>query len=167
MTIQKQGKTFIEMLFKERWLKTTIISFIGIFGYHSIIMSQKIYYCYFVIWLIGGIGCLINFKELFVYKKEEKNKYLLNYILILSIIIPIGLSAVYSYFSDFQPQGRYIMGIIVPFTYFLVNGIKTILDKIVKNKKIRNIIVGIIIALIIVISFKALFSYIIPTYKGK
>ena len=59
------------------------------------------------------------------------------------------------------------MGIIVPFTYFLVNGIKTILDKIVKNKKIRNIIVGIIIALIIVISFKALFSYIIPTYKGK
>ena len=167
MTIQKQGKTFIEMLFKEKWLKTTIISFVGIFGYHSIIMSQKIYYCYFVIWLIGGIGCLINFKELFVYKKEEKNKYLLNYILILSIIIPIGLSAVSSYFSDFQPQGRYIMGIIVPFTYFLVNGIKTILDKIVKNKKIRNIIVGIIIALIIVISFKALFSYIIPTYKGK
>ena len=59
------------------------------------------------------------------------------------------------------------MGIIVPFTYFLVNGIKAILDKIVKNKKIKNIFVGIIIALIVVISFKALFSYIIPTYRVK
>ena len=62
-----------------------------------------------MLWLIGMVGCLIEFKDLFIYKKNEKNKYLLNYIFILSIIIPIVLSITYSYTSDFQPQGRYIV----------------------------------------------------------
>ena len=52
--------------------------------------------------------------------ERRKNKYLLNYIFVIAIIIPIVLSIIYSYTSDFQPQGRYIMGIIVPFTYFVV-----------------------------------------------
>ena len=95
----------------------------------------------------------------------EKNKYLLNYIFILSIIIPIILSIFYSYTSDFQPQGRYIMGIIIPFTYFIVNGIQKILEKFVKSEKIRKGIVLVIMLLIIVISMKALFGYIIPRYR--
>ena len=59
------------------------------------------------------------------------------------------------------------MGIIIPFTYFVVNGIQTILDKIIKSKKIRNIIIILIITLIIAISFRALFAYVIPAYKVK
>ena len=167
LTVQKRGENLFDMLFRERWLLTTALSFVGIFGYHTIMMSPKIYYCYMIIWIIGGIGCLINFKKLFKFKKEEKNKYFLNYIFILSIIIPIVLSIIYSYTSDFQAQGRYIMGIIIPFTYFIVNGIEALLDKIIKSKNIKNIIVGIIITLIIVISFKALFGYVIPAYKVK
>ena len=84
---------------------------------------------------------------------------------ILSIIIPIILSIYYSYTSDFQPQGRYIMGIIIPFTYFIVNGIQKILEKFVKSEKIRKCIVLVIMLLIIVISMRALFGYIIPRYK--
>lgn len=167
LTIQKRGESLIDMIFGERWLLTTLTSFVGIFGYHSIVMSPKIYFVYFCIWLIGGIGCILNFKKLFKFNKNEKNRYLLNYIFVLSIIIPIALSIIYSYTSDFQPQGRYIMGIIIPFTYFVVNGIQTILDKIIKSKKIRNIIVILIITLIIAISFRALFAYVIPTYKLK
>ena len=100
----------------------------------------------------------------FLFNKE-KNKYILNYIFVLSIIIPILLSIIYSYMSDFQPQGRYIVGIIVPFTYFVVSGIKGILEKIIKNEKIRRIIIVLLIMLLIVITLKALFNYVIPAYK--
>ena len=157
LTLQKEGKSLIYMIVEKEWLNTTAVSFIGIFGYHTIMMSTKIYYCYLAIWVIGAIGCLINFKELFMYKKEEKNKYLLNYIFVASIIIPVLLSMYYSYASDYQPQGRYIMGIIVPFTYFLVKGIETLLEKFIKSEKIRNVIIIALMLLIIVISFKAIF----------
>ena len=165
LTVQRKNESIINMLTKDKWINVTLKSFVGIFGYNSMIMSNKIYYSYFLIWIIGIIGCLMKFKDLFIYNKEEKNKYLLNYIFILSIIIPIILSIFYSYTSDFQPQGRYIMGIIIPFTYFIVNGIQKILEKFVKSEKIRKGIVLVIMLLIIVISMKALFGYIIPRYR--
>lgn len=167
MTVQKEGSSLIYMLFGMKWIVITALSFVGIFGYHSIVMSPKIYFCYLAIWVVGIVGCLMKFKELFVYKKEEKNKYLLNYIFVVSIIIPILLSMYYSYASDFQPQGRYIMGIIVPFTYFLVTGIQAVLEKFIKSEKIRNVIIIALMLLIIIISFKAIFTYVIPAYRMK
>ena len=155
------------MLDDDAWIHITTRSFVGMFGYQNILMSNKIYYAYFCIWMIGGIGCLLKFKELFIYKKEEKNKYLLNYTFVIAIIIPIILSIIYSYTSDFQPQGRYIMGIIIPFTYFLVNGIQAVLEKFIKSEKIRKAIMVVLMLLIIVISFKAIFAYVIPAYRIK
>ena len=164
-TPQNRGESLWHMLYDDKWIKIVIRSFVGIFGYHSIIMSNKIYYLYFLIWLIGGIGFILKFKELFFYKSEEKNKYLLNYIFVIALIIPIVLSIIYSYTSDFQPQGRYIMGIIVPFTYFVVTGIETVLEKFIKSQRMKKIIVLVLILLVIIISFEAIFTYVIPTYK--
>ena len=164
-TPQKNNESVMDMLIKDDWIKTTLKSFVGIFGYQNIIMSSRIYQFYLILWGLGIIGCLINFKELFIYNKKEKNRYLLNYIFIPSIIIPIILSIYYSYTSDYQAQGRYIMGIIIPFTYFLVSGIKTVLEKFIKSEKIRNIIIIVIMVIIILIAQRALFGYIIPTYK--
>ena len=164
-TPESSNESIWHMLNEDTWAKTTVKSFVGIFGYQSILMSNKIYYLYLSLWLIGGLGCLLKFKDLFIYKKEEKSKYILNYIFVIAIIIPILLSIIYSYTSDFQPQGRYIMGIIIPFMYFVVNGIQTMLEKFIKSEKIRNIIIIMIMLLIIAISFKAIFSYVIPAYN--
>lgn len=164
-TPENSNESIWHMLDEDAWANTTAKSFVGIFGYHSILMSNKIYYSYLGLWLIGGLGCLLKFKDLFIYKKEEKSKYILNYIFVIAIIIPILLSIIYSYTSDFQPQGRYIMGIIIPFVYFVVNGIQTMLEKFIKSEKIRNIIIIMIMLLIIAISFKAIFSYVIPAYN--
>ena len=90
---------------------------------------------------------------------------MLNYIFVIALIIPIVLSIIYSYTSDFQPQGRYIMGIIVPFTYFVVTGIETVLEKFIKSQRMKKIIVLVLILLVIIISFEAIFTYVIPTYK--
>ena len=164
-TPESSNESIWHMLNEDTWAKTTFKSFVGIFGYQSILMSNKIYYLYLSLWLIGGLGCLLKFKDLFIYKKEEKSKYILNYIFVIAIIIPILLSIIYSYTSDFQPQGRYIMGIIIPFMYFVVNGIQTMLEKFIKSEKIRNIIIIMIMLLIIAISFKAIFAYVIPAYN--
>ena len=164
-TPENSNESIWHMLNEDAWANTTAKSFVGIFGYQSILMSNKIYYLYLSLWLIGGLGCLLKFKDLFIYKKEEKSKYILNYIFVIAIIIPILLSIIYSYTSDFQPQGRYIMGIIIPFVYFVVNGIQTMLEKFIKSEKIRNIIIIMIMLLIIAISFKAIFSYVIPAYN--
>ena len=164
-TPENSNESILHMLNEDAWAKTTVKSFVGIFGYQSILMSNKVYYLYLSLWLIGGLGCLLKFKELFIYKKEEKSKYILNYIFVIAIIIPILLSIIYSYTSDFQPQGRYIIGIIIPFMYFVVNGIQTMLEKFIKSEKIRNIIIIMIMLLIIAISFKAIFSYVIPAYN--
>ncbi len=164
-TPENSNESIWHMLNEDAWANTTAKSFVGIFGYHSILMSNKIYYSYLSLWLIGGLGCLLKFKDLFIYKKEEKSKYILNYIFVIAIIIPILLSIIYSYTSDFQPQGRYIMGIIIPFVYFVVNGIQTMLEKFIKSEKIRNIIIIMIMLLIIAISFKAIFAYVIPAYN--
>ena len=164
-TPENSNESILHMLNEDAWAKTTVKSFVGIFGYQSILMSNKVYYLYLSLWLIGGLGCLLKFKDLFIYKKEEKSKYILNYIFVIAIIIPILLSIIYSYTSDFQPQGRYIMGIIIPFMYFVVNGIQTMLEKFIKSEKIRNIIIIMIMLLIIAISFKAIFSYVIPAYN--
>ena len=164
-TPENSNESILHMLNEDAWAKTTVKSFVGMFGYQSILMSNKIYYLYLSLWLIGGIGCLLKFKDLFIYKKEEKSKYILNYIFVIAIIIPILLSIIYSYTSDFQPQGRYIIGIIIPFMYFVVNGIQTMLEKFIKSEKIRNIIIIMIMLLIIAISFKAIFSYVIPAYN--
>ena len=164
-TPENSNESIWHMLNEDAWANTTAKSFVGIFGYHSILMSNKIYYSYLSLWLIGGLGCLLKFKDLFIYKKDEKSKYILNYIFVIAIIIPILLSIIYSYTSDFQPQGRYIMGIIIPFVYFVVNGIQTMLEKFIKSEKIRNIIIIMIMLLIIAISFKAIFSYVRPAYN--
>ena len=164
-TPENSNESIWHMLNEDAWANTTAKSFVGIFGYHSILMSNKIYYSYLGLWLIGGLGCLLKFKDLFIYKKEEKSKYILNYIFVIAIIIPILLSIIYSYTSDFQPQGRYIMGIIIPFVYFVVNGIQTMLEKFIKSEKIRNIIIIMVMLLIIAISFKAIFSYVRPAYN--
>ena len=164
-TPENSNESIWHMLNEDAWANTTAKSFVGIFGYQSILMSNKIYYLYLSLWLIGGLGCLLKFKDLFIYKKEEKSKYILNYIFVIAIIIPILLSIIYSYTSDFQPQGRYIMGIIIPFMYFVVNGIQTMIEKFIKSEKIRNIIIIMIMLLIIAISFKAIFSYVIPAYN--
>ncbi len=42
--------------------------------------------------------------------------------LLLSVFIPFGLCVYYSYASDYQPQGRYIMPMLIPFMYFTALG---------------------------------------------
>ncbi len=162
LTPQQKDEGILEMLFKDKWIRLTFKSFYGVFGYMTIQMPNIIYVVIFSIWAIGIIGCILGLNELF--KCGNKEKIILNYTFILAIIIVIILSLIYSYSSDFQPQGRYIMPIIIPFMYFISKGIEKILEKCIKNEKIKNIIFMFLIIFLVGTSIFALFGCVIPYY---
>ena len=82
----------------------------------------------------------------------NSNKKLLDAILGLNIIIPIILTLYYSYYNDYQPQGRYIMPMLIPFMYFIILGIEKLIEKFIKKDKAKIIIKWALIIIPIVLS---------------
>lgn len=167
------------MLFETNWIKTSIDSFIGLFGNMNVRMSKIMYKLYKLVFVFGFIGLVLDkiYKirikiinkiknkqaEKTVEKQEKvknKEKILFNIIMVMCIIIPIVLSMYYSYFNDFQPQGRYVMPLIIPLMYFVVKGFEKIFNIFLKNRKVQNVIIGIIIALWTVAPIYIYFEYI-------
>lgn len=148
-TPQNTNMGLLNMLFKSGWTIVTLKSFVGLFGTMIITMGTKFYLLYFGVFAIGIIGYISKFYKFKHIKelKTDKNKGLLEIIFGINIVIPIELSIYYSYCSDFQPQGRYIMPMLIPFMYFIVSGLEKILDKFIKNEKIKKIMQIIIIVI--------------------
>lgn len=141
-TPQNLNQSMATMILKREWLQYTIKSFIGFFGPLTMPIGTKAYIAYIAIYFIGFAGYLVylikNIKLKF-YKKE-KNKLLLEIIFIINMIIPVCLSLYYSYTNDFQPQGRYIMPMLIPLMYFVTVGIKELSERFIKNDRVKNII---------------------------
>lgn len=57
-------------------------------------------------------------------KMHPMEFFVLQFSFVCCIIIPVLLSLYYSYMSDFQPQGRYIMPMVIPLMYFVTVGIE-------------------------------------------
>ena len=173
-TPANQGYSFEYMLKDLNWVGTTKASFIGLFGYMDTFMKGGFYKIYetigevallglvlgVVIWIIKKIRKNTTVKELILIN-EVKNKILLDAIFIINIIITIALSLYYSYNMDFQPQGRYIMPMIIPFMYFLTIGIKNIFDTIIKNEKIKNGLLSICIIILAIMAIYISINYVI------
>lgn len=177
------------MLTQTNWIKTSINSFIGVFGNMTVSMKNTTYTVYKYVIVFGFIG--LAFDKIYKLiknivdkiknkkisdksetkneeksleksedKKKNKEKVLFNLIMLICGIIPIMLSIYYSYFNDFQPQGRYMMPMIIPLMYFVAKGFEGIFNIIVKNKKIQNMIIGIVIAVWSVAPIYIYFEYI-------
>lgn len=122
----KEGLSVKQMYFDKGWLKTSYKSFIGVFGNMNVQMPQGYYKLYTGIFSVGLICVLLSYKKLHAMRKTKKVFYSL---IIGSIIFPICLSTWYSYFSDFQPQGRYVLSILLPLMLLLSKGIISIINK--------------------------------------
>lgn len=125
------------------WIRTTYRSTIGYFGYFKYALGLDIYEIHKKLMALGLLGCVLlagqfllswlpksRMKGMFLrYKNCEMHPIsfcLLQFSLGCCIIIPVLLSLYYSYCSDFQPQGRYIMPMIVPLMYFVAVGIQRV-----------------------------------------
>ena len=164
-TPQRQGMSLINMLFTEKWAQLTLKSFIALFGIMNLVPPFYIYHFFLAIFAGGIIGYIAKYFSLKNLKEfiKDKNKLVLEILFGINIIIPIALSISSSFFSDFEPQGRYIMPMLIPFMYFITKGIQNILDKIIKNEKVRKVLQIILMTALVLIAIFTVY-YIIKVY---
>ena len=152
-TYQNQGISVFSMIFDTNWIITTIKSFICTTGYMQYMISGKRFCLYLIIILFGMIMMLIALKRKYQFKFKFENYFII--CLILCVLIPIILSIKYSYSIDYQPQGRYIMSILIPIALFMSIGYEYFSEFIenkiqIKSRYIELSMIGIYILLFVI-----------------
>lgn len=129
ITWQTQGYSLLDMLKESDFLNLTTMSFIGTYGAMSIVTSIWIYRFYKL--LLGGgvlfylISCFIrkDFPDA-LYQKRPGLRIFYHCNMIFCIFIPFLLSAYYSWSTDYQPQGRYLLPALIPVCYYCIRGLQ-------------------------------------------
>ena len=97
----------------------------GTFGAMSILLKKFMYVILSAVCAVGGGGILLHIRSAFGKNTNARQKRLrcFQWIMLISMVFPIALSIYYSYYSDFQPQGRYVLPLLIPLMYFVTLGI--------------------------------------------
>lgn len=141
-TPNKLGYSLKYMLFDMEWLKGSKDSFVAAFGYLQYFLKEWQYSVYFIFILIGLGGNVFSFKNYLENRKnnlqlqKEKScskKTIGGWCMLLMCIVTISISAYYSFYNDFQAQGRYCMPMLIPFSLLVIKGVESIGEKENKN----------------------------------
>lgn len=155
----EKGEPLSQMLKEDGWIFSTCKSFIGNFGYMKIGLKIWMYVCYCLIFFTGFIGVLLAFKKMFL------GKSILQWTFIPAILFPIAISMYYSYYSDYQPQGRYILPLLIPFMYFVSEGISEVIQRICRNHdKLAARATYAVTALVVAIGILSYVLVLVPAY---
>ncbi len=132
LTWKKQGYSLWDMLRKSDFINLSILSFIGIFGPMSIVTSVWVYRFYKTLFFLGTASCLfLGRRSRTSVPSAGKNRdglrifYHIN--MVFCMVMPLCLSLVYSYSTDFQPQGRSLLPALLPLCYYTVRGLEKLL----------------------------------------
>ncbi len=107
-TPHNMGESITHMVFLRPWIVDTFKSSVGFFGYMMFQCSMKFYIVYAIIDVLGYLFFLINTATKRANLKENIKGIFFRYMIIIAALIPVLLSIHYSYYTDYQPQGRYI-----------------------------------------------------------
>lgn len=93
--------------------------------------------------------------------KNGYKKIILSCCIVLSCLVTVALSAYYSVRIDYQPQGRYVIYLIVPLIVYCLYGIKYIADRVLVEGY-RNTILLILTTIYVSNTFVIFSSLILP-----
>jgi hypothetical protein len=134
-TLKEAGVSLSYMLFQKGFLLWTYLGFIGVFGRMSLWMLPSIYrgYTIFFIVCLAALlpSVLAGIRSLF--RRRVTDGMVIRLHILAAGLIPVILSIMYSYTSDYQPQGRYVMPAFIPFAFFLADGaekLEVLLDRV-------------------------------------
>ena len=167
------------------WILTVCVSFIGTFGQMEIYMPytvSKLYMLFFAVGIISVFFVKETFdlrKKMYVAQRKavgndrwkiktkvisrEWNKEgIFHLMMVFLIMIPVFLFLYYVYYSDNQPQGRYLIPALYPLMYFVTLGWNNILTKTVKNEKVRSLIYRVLTVLLVISPFACWAFLILP-----
>lgn len=122
-TIQSTEGTLRFLFMETPFVSTLIESFIATFGTMDIKTFPFVYFGFKLLIVIGGIGFLIPLeKRTYLKELPESTTGVFNVVMIFDCIIPAALCVWYSYSWDYQPQGRYILPLLIPLMYLAATG---------------------------------------------
>lgn len=184
ITWQSQGYSLFDMLSESEFMNLSTMSFIGIYGPMTIVTSIWIYRFYKLLFVSGFVLCLIlcfikkEFPDV-LYQKRPALRIFYHCNMIFCIFMPFILSAYYSWSTDYQPQGRYLLPALIPVCYYCIRGLQKawilFTELFIKYKKPINtaafnrIFTGLIILLCIAIIVSLLitvYGYAFPYYEA-
>ncbi|MFD1885672.1 phospholipid carrier-dependent glycosyltransferase [Paenibacillus wenxiniae] len=150
----------IDLLTDLNYLRSVFHSFVGQFGYMSVIMDDLYYRFYLYTGIIGTLGFVLRF----IYEKQKRvldlGKILLICSIFLSCLITISLHIYYSLTHDYQPQGRYIMAIVVPLIIVVTYGFQYIVKNYIVYQK-EKIVVAVLCLLFLYVNYNIYITYIV------
>ncbi|MNW44174.1 hypothetical protein D3C74_213970 [compost metagenome] len=161
-TMHTLGVSLKEMLIDYRWLEITFKSFLGIFGYMDRPLPHNVYIVaipLLTLSLLGLVSLAKNFVgRLIKYKKEAENKLI--YLLLFALIpLAFGLSIYYSYFSDFQAQGRYVYPALFPIILFFCLGLREVI-----TERLRGAVYLCIAVAMFILNIYSVLRILLPSY---
>lgn len=195
LTPKRQGYSVWGMMWihpgtwQHNWLITVLVSFVGTFGYMTIFMPYTMSKIYWLVYIAGGAGILfslrmfgfhriyawntataiggtnVKVKSLAITKAWDKER-IFNLAMLAAAIIPPILLLQYSWASDFQAQGRYILPMLLPMMYFITKGYETMLNRWVKKETIRKWCYRVLSILIVALTLYTFAGTFYPAYAG-
>lgn len=141
VTWQSQGYSIWDMLTKSDFVTLTVLSFIGIYGPMTIVTSLWVYRFYKALFALGILLCIFlplsqtaAERPFFSNRRGLRIFYHIN--MTFCMVMPLILSLVYSYSTDYQPQGRYCLPALLPLCFYTVSGLEK-LCKLNAMKKLK------------------------------
>lgn len=166
-TPASEGVTLRFMLMNMHWLSSSLLTFIATLGYSKLLPNFSagyfLYLFFFAVCLIGFFFSLRHTKHM-LKQPGQRGKLLFSSMAVVCVIIPILLSLIYSYFTDFQAQGRYLLPCLVPVMYLAVAGFGDLLERLVKNNTAKRWVVSILCTVYAISPIYILAFIIFPTY---
>lgn len=164
-SLYEQGVSLSTMLFDApyQWVRTSLNSFIAVFGYMQFFAPEFVYQLIIGCLLIGVVGLGVYVLEFINGRKMCNVEMLIFYVsMMLCSVIVIGLSLVYSYLSGFQPQGRYCYPMFVAAIVFVAKGYEVLVRKI-KQENYKYAVVSAVCTTWIVTCLSVYFTVYLPT----
>lgn len=182
VTPQKAGYSLWEMLSKgypdrdvgDSWAQNMTESFVGRFGQMNIAMPRWMINLYLNFIKLGLLMVLLHPVKVLTKKMKNSSEIggasrflaaavrkslsregLFHWCMLAAAVIPNILNIYYSYFSDYQPQGRYSLPMMIPLTYFVMRGYEYLTGKLeetpARRKKVFLILSGAFLVLAVIV----------------
>lgn len=192
ITYRSMGYTVPSMLFRSDFLVLSLNSFICMYGPMIVTTALWIYRFYKFLFLAGLLGSILPSprpdrkpKGIDFSGRTALNRFF-HVNMVFCMLVPFVLSIIYSYSIDYQPQGRYLMPVLIPLCYYCVRGVEkgvymfyTLISRIpvlsgkfkepVSKAMSDRLLTGLCVFLILLITLAAcitIYGYAFPYYAG-
>lgn len=165
-TYQNRGETVGDMITSDGFWSGTFISFVAAFGSLSLIGNPWMYRAFALFFWLGALSCmfLLYPKRDFLSGLPSWKRLFFHGNMIFCLLMPTVLMIYYSYTTDFQNQGRYLLPEVIPIMYYVVRGYEKLLTSGAVVRKYSRPIIALCIFLFVFSTLWMTYAVSLPLF---